>query len=50
MDKPTVAERLRYWFDGVMSRGMVALIGLLALASVALVALMSLVVVVFGLG
>jgi voltage-gated potassium channel Kch len=50
MDKPTVTERLRYWFDGVMSRGMIALIGLLALASVALVALMSLVVVVFGLG
>jgi voltage-gated potassium channel Kch len=49
MNKPTVAERLRYWFDGVMSRGMIALIGLLALASLALIAVMSLVVVILGL-
>ena len=49
MNKPSAGERLRYWFDGVMSRGLVALIGLLALASLALIALVSLVVVVFGL-
>ncbi len=37
MDRPTLSERLRYWFDGWMSRGAVALIGLLGLASVAMV-------------
>lgn len=37
MDRPTLSERLRYWFDGWMSRGAVALIGLLGLATVALV-------------
>jgi len=41
MNKPTLAERLRYWFDGVMSRGLIALVGLLALASFALVAVVS---------
>jgi voltage-gated potassium channel Kch len=49
MNKPTVGERLRYWFDGVMSRGMIALIGLLAFASVVLIGIMSLIVVLFGL-
>lgn len=37
MDRPTLSERLRYAFDGWMSRGAVALIGLLGLATVALV-------------
>lgn len=37
MDRPTLSERLRYWFDGWMSRGAIALIGLLGLATVALV-------------
>jgi voltage-gated potassium channel Kch len=49
MNKPTIGERLRYWFDGVMSRGMIALIGLLAIASLVLIAIMALVIVVFGL-
>ena len=37
MDRPTLSERLRYCFDGWMSRGAIALIGLLGLATVALV-------------
>jgi voltage-gated potassium channel Kch len=49
MNKPTAGERFRYWFDGVMSRGMIALIGLLALGSLVLIAIMTTVVVLFGL-
>ena len=49
MTRPTAGERLRYWFDGVMAKGLVALIGLLALASLAFIAVVSLVVVAFGL-
>jgi voltage-gated potassium channel Kch len=48
MDKTTAGERLRYWFDGVMSRGLVALVGLLALASLAFIAVISLVVAYAG--
>lgn len=48
MSQPTVRERLRYWFDGVMSKGVVALIGLLALASLAFIGLVSIVVAVGG--
>jgi len=48
-DKPTAAERFRYWFDGVMSQGMIALIGLLALVSLVLIAVVSLVITLFGL-
>ncbi|XVU22783.1 CASTOR/POLLUX-related putative ion channel [Actinoplanes sp. CA-054009] len=47
--KPTAGERFRYWFDGVMSKGMVALTGLLALVSLVLIAVVSLVITVFGL-
>ncbi|MCO8278044.1 hypothetical protein M1L60_46495 [Actinoplanes sp. TRM 88003] len=39
----------RYWFDGVMSKGMIALTGLLAFGSVVLIAVMSLVSTVLGL-
>ena len=49
MEKPSVGERFRYWFDGVMSRGVVALMGLLALASLVFIAAVSLVVLVFHL-
>lgn len=38
MDKPTFAERFRYWFDNWMSRGTIALMALLGLATVLLVA------------
>jgi voltage-gated potassium channel Kch len=48
-EKPTAGERFRYWFDGIMSRGMIALIGLLGLASIAVIAVVSLVITVFGL-
>ncbi len=37
MDRPTLSERLRYAFDGWMSRGAIALIGLLGLATAGLV-------------
>lgn len=37
MEKPTLRERLRYWFDNWMSRGTAALMGLLGLATIALV-------------
>ena len=47
--KATAGERFRYWFDGIMSRGMIALIGLLGLASVVVIALVSLVITIFGL-
>jgi voltage-gated potassium channel Kch len=49
MNTTTFAERFRYWFDNVMSKGLIALVGLLALASVAFIAIISLVVVIFGL-
>jgi voltage-gated potassium channel Kch len=41
MTKPTVSERFRYWFDGWMSRGPIALIALLGLATAALVLVVS---------
>jgi len=31
--KPSISERFRYWFDGYMSKGTIALVGLLALAT-----------------
>lgn len=48
MKKNTAGERLRYWFDGVMSRGLAALVGLLALASLAFIAVVSFVVAYAG--
>ena len=48
MKNPSAGERFRYWFDGVMSRGIVALISLLALASLAFIAVVSTVVVILG--
>ena len=37
MGAPTLSERLRYWFDNLMARGTLALMGLLGVATVALV-------------
>ncbi len=37
MGAPTLLERLRYWFDNLMARGTLALMGLLGLATVVLV-------------
>ncbi len=47
MTKPTLSERLRYWFDNWMSRGTLALMALLALATVVLVLVVGVVVWVF---
>ena len=41
-------ERFTYWFDNVMARGTIAVMGLLALATVVFVAVVALIVVVFG--
>ncbi|HEY3406989.1 MAG TPA: hypothetical protein VGK53_02325 [Propionicimonas sp.] len=48
MDKPSLAERFRYWFDNWMSRGTIALMGLLGLATVVLVLVVTLLVFLFG--
>lgn len=44
----SLRERFRYWFDNVMARGTVAVMGLLALATVAFIVLIAVIVVVFG--
>ncbi|TBN56433.1 potassium transporter TrkA [Glaciihabitans arcticus] len=49
MNKPGFTERFRYWFDNVMSKGTVAIMGLLALASLAFIAVVAAIVVVFQL-
>jgi voltage-gated potassium channel Kch len=46
MKKPSLRQRFRYWFDGVMARGTGALLGVLALAT-ALVIVIDAVVVFF---
>ena len=48
MDKPSFAERFRYWFDNWMSRGTIALMGLLGLATVVLVLVVTVLVFLFG--
>jgi voltage-gated potassium channel Kch len=45
LSKTTAREKSRYWFDGVMAKGTIALMGLLALASLAFIALVAVVVV-----
>lgn len=47
VEQPTFAERVRYWFDNVMSRGTIALMGLLGLATIVLVVVVSTLVWVF---
>ncbi len=49
VNKPSLRERARYWFDGVMARGTVALMGLLALATVVFIAVVAAVVQLFRL-
>lgn len=41
--------KFHYWFDNLMSKGLIALIGLLTLASIIFVSVVSLVVVAFKL-
>src|SRR4051812_11483318 len=48
MQQVTARQRLRYWFDNVMSRGTPALIGLLALVSLALIVVVAVLMLVFG--
>ncbi|MDQ4138279.1 MAG: potassium transporter TrkA, partial [Actinomycetota bacterium] len=45
LSKTSAREKGRYWFDGVMARGTIALMGLLALVSLAFIAIVALVVV-----
>ncbi len=47
--RPRLQERFRYWFDNVMARGTIAVMGLLGLATVVFIAFVALVVVLFGL-
>ena len=49
MNKPGFGARFRYWFDNVMARGTIALMGLLALASLVFIAIVAAVVVIFQL-
>ena len=46
MNKPTRMERFRYWFDGWMSRGTVALMALLGIATVVFVLVLGAITVV----
>ncbi|MBB5633813.1 voltage-gated potassium channel Kch [Cryobacterium mesophilum] len=41
-------DRYRYWFDNVMARGTIAVMGLLGLATIAFVVVIAVIVVVFG--
>jgi voltage-gated potassium channel Kch len=47
--RAAIRERFRYWFDNVMARGTIAVMGLLGLATVVFIAFVALVVLVFGL-
>ena len=44
MKKPTLGQRLKYWFDGIMARGTGALLGVLALATAVVIAVTAVVV------
>lgn len=46
MNRPTIRERFRYWFDGIMSHGTGAMLGLLGVVVVAVVAIDAIVVLV----
>lgn len=48
MNKPPVAQRLRYAFDNLMARGTIALIGGLSILSLAVVLLASVIIVLTG--
>ncbi|GAA3740355.1 lipoprotein [Leifsonia bigeumensis] len=41
-------DRFRYWFDNIMARGTIAVMGLLGVATLLFIAVIALVVVVFG--
>ena len=46
MKKPTLGQRFKYWFDGIMARGTGALLGVLGLAT-AVVILIDAAVIIF---
>ncbi len=46
--RASLRERFRYWFDNVMARGTVAVMGLLGIATLVFIAFVALVVVLFG--
>lgn len=48
-ERPALRERFRYWFDNVMARGTIAVMGLLGIATAVFIAFVALVVIVFGL-
>jgi voltage-gated potassium channel Kch len=47
MNKTSFGEKLRYWFDGVMSKGPGALVGLLAIATLIFIVAVALIVQLF---
>jgi voltage-gated potassium channel Kch len=50
MNKVSFGERFRYWFDGVMSKGTIAIIGLLFVVTVAFIAVIAAIVSIFNIG
>ena len=50
MNKPTISERFRYWFDGFMAKGTIALIGLLAVVTALFILVVTVVVVLVQMG
>lgn len=50
MKKPTISERFRYWFDGFMAKGTIALIGLLAVVTALFILVITTIVVLIGKG
>ena len=50
MKKPTISERFRYWFDGFMAKGTIALIGLLAVVTALFILVITTILVVAGNG
>ena len=48
MNKTRFGERFRYWFDGIMAKGTIAIIGLLFLLTVFFIAVISAVVAAFS--
>ena len=50
MNKPTLSERVRYWFDGFMAKGTIALIGLLAAVTALFILAITGIVAIFQIG
>ena len=46
--RPSLRERFRYWFDSIMARGTIAVMGLLGLATVVFIAFVALLVMILG--